>query len=141
MAQGTWEGLHLGEIRARFPDQLARWQSRPDLLRFPGGEALVDVERRTSGAFEDIFNEFPGGTVAVVSHSVVVQVIASRSLNIDLRFLHSIKISNASVTTLCGTTCPGSLLALNVTQALYGSPVAGARAEACAGASMRRQTT
>jgi broad specificity phosphatase PhoE len=110
-------------------------------VRFPGGEALVEVERRTFGAFEDIFSQFPGGTVAVVSHSVVVQVVASKSLHIDLRFLHSIKISNASVTTLCGSACPGSLLSLNVTQALHGSPVDSARAEACAGASMRRQTT
>jgi broad specificity phosphatase PhoE len=141
MAQGTWEGLHLSEIRTRYPDQLSRWHSRPDLVRFPGGEALVEVERRTSGAFQDIFNQFPGGTVAVVSHSVVVQVVASWSLHIDLRFLHSIKISNASVTTLCGSSCPGKLLSLNVTQALYGSPFDSARAESCVGASLRRQTT
>ena len=124
----------MSEIRTRFPDLMAQWHTRPDLVRFPGGEALVEVACRTAGAFEDIFNEFPAGTVAVVSHSVVVQVIASRSLHIDLRFLHSIKISNASVTTICGSDSPGSLLSLNVTQALHGSPVDSARAEACAGA-------
>jgi phosphoserine phosphatase len=141
IGQGTWEGLHVSEIRARYPDLLTQWHTRPDLVRFPRGEALVEVEHRTASALDDIFSEFEGGTVAVVSHSVVVQVIASRSLHIDLRFLHSIKISNAGVTTLCGSDAPGSLLSLNVTQALHGSPVDSASAEACASPIMRRQTT
>jgi broad specificity phosphatase PhoE len=93
------------------------------------------------GAIDDIYRCYPGGSVAVVSHSVVVQIIALRSLHMDLRFLHTIKISNASVTTLCGNDAPGSLLSLNVTQALYGSSVKSARAEGCADAVTRCHTT
>lgn len=141
MAQGAWEGLHLSQIRARFPAIFKQWHSRPDQVRFPGGEALADVERRSVGAFDDIYRRFPGGAVAVVSHSVVVQIIALRSLHMDLRFLHTVKISNASVTTICGNGSPGSLLSLNVTHALYGSPVRCARAESCASAPTRSHTT
>ncbi len=141
MAQGAWEGLHVSEIRARFPATFREWHLRPDDVRFPGGEALADVERRTIGAFHDIYRCYPGGSVAVVSHSVVVQIIALRSLQMDLRFLHTIKISNASVTTMCGNDAPGSLLSLNVTQALWGSPVQCARAEGCAAAVTRSHTT
>ena len=141
MAQGSWEGLHVSEIRARFPAIFAQWHSRPDQVRFPGGEALVDVERRTIGAFNDIYRAFPRGFVAVVSHSVIVQIVALRSLHVDLRFLHSMKISNASVTTLCGTSSPGSLLSLNVTQSLYGSPLKSALAEACVDAPAPGRTT
>jgi broad specificity phosphatase PhoE len=141
MGQGSWEGLHVSEIRARFPATFAKWHTRPDQVRFPGGEALIDVEQRTIGAFNDIYRAFPRGSVAVVSHSVIVQIIALRSLHMDLRYLHSMKISNASVTTLCGPDAPGALLSLNVTQSLYGSPVKSAQAEACADAPARRHTT
>ena len=141
MGQGAWEGLYVSEIRARFPATFKEWHTRPDDVRFPGGEALVDVERRAVGAFEDIYRCYPGGSVAVVSHSVVVQIIALRSLHMDLRFLHAIKISNGSVTTMCGNTAPGSLLSLNVNHALYGSPVQCARAEGCAEAVTRSHTT
>jgi broad specificity phosphatase PhoE len=141
MGQGSWEGLHISEILARFPAVYQQWRVRPDQVRFPGGEALADVERRTVGAFEDIYRYFPGGSVAVVSHSVVVQIIALRSLQMDLRYLHTIKISNASVTTICGSGSPGLLLSLNVTQALYGSPVGSAQAEGCAHTPARSHTT
>jgi broad specificity phosphatase PhoE len=133
IGQGVWEGLHLSEIRARYPALLAQWHSRPDLVRFPRGEAVADVVRRASAAVKDIFEAFPNGTVAVVTHSVVVQVLASMTLHLDPRFLHSIKISNAGVTTLCGRNFPGALLSLNVTAALHGSSISSARAEACAG--------
>jgi hypothetical protein len=62
------------------------------------------------------------------------------SLHLDLRFLHSIKISNASITTICGNDFPGTLLSLNGTEVLYGSPVDSARAETCAGERKWKQT-
>jgi broad specificity phosphatase PhoE len=96
--------------------------------------------RRAAAAVKDIFDAFPGGTVAIVSHSVVVQVVAAMSLHLDLRFLHSIKISNASITTICGNDFPGTLLSLNGTEVLYGSPVDSARAETCAGERKWKQT-
>ena len=141
VGQGAWEGLYISEIRARFPSMLHQWHSRPDQVHFPGGETLIEVQRRTLGAFDEIYRGYPAGSVAVVSHSVVVQILVLRSLRMDLRYLHAIKISNASVTTICGNDAPGSLLSLNVTQALYGSPVKSARAEGCVDAVTRSYTT
>src|SRR5947209_17214551 len=35
IGQGEWEGLHVSEIRARFPGTFKEWHTRPDHVRFP----------------------------------------------------------------------------------------------------------
>lgn len=139
IAQGKWEGLHAAEIRQRYPGLWSEWHTRPDLMRFPKGETLIEVETRCTAALRSIFETFPRGTVAVVSHSVVVQILAAESLHIDLRFLHNIKVSNAGITTICGGQAPGRLISLNVTQAVHGSVVDCASAEGCANNTQGRQ--
>jgi broad specificity phosphatase PhoE len=46
IGQGEWEGLHRGEIEARWGDVLATWRKRPLEAWAPGGEALPDVQAR-----------------------------------------------------------------------------------------------
>ncbi len=141
IGQGPWEGLFLGEIKARYGQLYAEWHTRPDRVTFPRGESLADVSRRATSALTAVFDEYPRGNVAIVSHSVVIQVLVARALHLDFRYLHSVRILNASVSTLCGTGGPGALLALNVMDGLYHSAVAGARAFGCADTVTRRQTT
>jgi broad specificity phosphatase PhoE len=131
MAQGPWEGLYLADIERLFPQLYAQWYSRPDTLTFPGGENLEDVRKRSKSTARDIVAQFPHGQVAVVTHAVVIQVLVADALSLALGQLHSLRIANASVTTLCGRENHLSLLALNVTEPLYHSPVASAAAQNC----------
>jgi probable phosphoglycerate mutase len=138
IGQGVWEGLYLHEIKERFPELYEAWYVRPDTVVFPGGEGLSDVCRRALSALADIFCRYPDGNVAVVTHSVVIMALAASALGLGLRQIHRIRVANAGITTICGTEIPGALLALNVTEPLYGSPVESARAQDCVSWKRRR---
>lgn len=140
IAQGPWEGLYLRQIRARYPELYEEWYARPDRVHFPGGESLQDVRNRAMSFMSTIWARHPEGHVAVVSHSVVIQVVVAGALALDLRHLHHIRISNGGVTTICGTEPPGALLTLNSMSSLYPSPVSSAAASDCVSWRRRRVT-
>jgi|SRR5579884_1602557 len=128
---GEWEGLTIDELRARYPDLLRCWHETPDTAQIPGGEALSDVAMRATDALGDIFRGYPAGNVVVVTHSVVVRVLAARAVGLDLNAVHRLPASNAGITTLCGSKLPGRLVWLNNVSAVYQSPIAAAEAVGC----------
>lgn len=135
---GCWEGLHVSEIRQRYPALYDEWYLRPDTISFPHGESLAAVRDRSQSALADVFARHPEGNVALVTHSAVVQVLVASALSLDLRHIHQLRISNAAITTLCGIQAPGSVLSINATESLYHSPVASAAAQQCIGWKPRR---
>jgi broad specificity phosphatase PhoE len=140
IGQGAWEGLHLAEIQRRYPELYEAWYIRPDTVQMPGGETLHDVKGRALSVLATLFKRHSSGHVAVVTHSVIIQVLVACSLSLELRHIHRIRVHNCSITTLCGTELPGSLLALNVTDPLYHGPVANATAQDCVSWKGRRVT-
>jgi broad specificity phosphatase PhoE len=133
--------LTLPHIEAKHFSLYRQWYSRPDLVSFPGGEDLAAVKARTQSVLADIFAEHSEGNIAVVTHSVVIQVLTACALSLDLRYLHSIRATNCSVTTICGTTAPGALFSLNSTDAIYGSAIASAELNGCTTSEPRRLTS
>lgn len=140
IAQGEWEGLYLSDIQSRYPDIYEAWYTSPETVQLPCGERLSEVRARSLSALADLLDRYPSGHVAVVTHSVVIQILVACALSLDLRYIHRLRVSNASVTTLCGTELPVSLLALNVTEPLYHSPTASAAAQDCVSWKRRRVT-
>lgn len=131
MGQGEWEGLHVSEIRDRYPEMYEQWYQTPDTLRFPSGEDLCAVRTRALSAFGDIYRLNPSGNVVVVTHSVLIQVLVATALCMELRHIHRLRILNAGITTLCGSEAPGTVLSLNMLEPLHGGPVAIATAHHC----------
>ena len=73
---GEFEGLTFAQIRAAYPDFMRQWRSEPAELLIPGGERLVDVQRRAWRAMERIArSHLPHETVAVVSHQFPISAI------------------------------------------------------------------
>lgn len=140
IAMGPWEGLYLNEIQEKFAGLYHDWYQQPQQVRFPLGEALSDVRHRALSALSDVFERYPGGQVALVTHSVVVQMLVCASLRLDPQHVHQLVISNASVTTMCGTESPGIVLCLNDTAPLYHSPVASGAHFECSTWKRRRVT-
>lgn len=132
IGQSPWEGLHVSEIRVRYADLLREWHHRPDLVRFPRGESLQDVRVRTLSALDDIMARYPDGSVALVTHSVVIQVLVAEALSLELRHLHRVRVDNAGITTIYGKEAPGSLLSLNATTMEVGGPLRAAAEGGCA---------
>ena len=140
IAMGPWEGLYRSQIQEQYPDLYHRWYASPAEVRFPSGESIADVASRVSALTADLFACHADGYLAVVTHSVVVQTMVMLSLRLSFDQIHRIRVSNGGITTLCGAEPPGSLLSLNVTDHLHGSPVAAAMAQNCVSWRERRMT-
>jgi broad specificity phosphatase PhoE len=88
--QGQWEGLLVGEIAARYPDEWTARQLDPVHARTPGGETIAEVAARVWAAADDIARSYPVGPVLVVSHAVALAtlLVRTRGLSLDQVFGH-----------------------------------------------------
>lgn len=80
--QGEWEGLHVDEIRRRWPDL---WGPARHYSRRPGGESPAEVRRRALRALEKVVRAHPGGAVVVVSHGGTIRWLSAEALGYDER--------------------------------------------------------
>lgn len=97
---GETEGMHLPQLRERYPEFLAAWLG-PDAAsaRMPGGESLADVAARLAPLVREL-RGLPDEQVAVVSHNFVTKVLVCLFLGLPLTAFRSFATDVASVTTL-----------------------------------------
>lgn len=74
-AFGIFEGKTLDEIAAGHPDEFAAWRARDVDWRIPGGESGTEFIERVLAAMQEIAAAYAGGTVAVVTHGGVLDVV------------------------------------------------------------------
>lgn len=80
--QGEWEGLHVDEIRRRWPElwgPARHWSARP------GGESPAQVRERALKGLEKVVREHPEGNVVVVSHGGTIRWVSAEALGYDDR--------------------------------------------------------
>ena len=70
------------------------------VARPPGGEALVDVQRRTADALFDLHAKHPDDTVVVVSHADTLRAILLYMLGMPVDFVQRIELSPARISVL-----------------------------------------
>jgi broad specificity phosphatase PhoE len=80
--QGEWEGLHVDEIKRRWPDL---WGPTRHYTARPGGESPQQVRDRALQALVRIAQAHPGDTVVVVSHGGTIRCISAEALGYDDR--------------------------------------------------------
>ena len=64
--RGAWETRTFAEIRREQPEQWRHYQEHPESFRFPGGESLVDQQRRVLAAVGDVLCD--GRPALLVTH-------------------------------------------------------------------------
>lgn len=76
---GEMEGLTYVEVRERFAELIERWRSEPVAVLLPGGERLIDVDRRVWAALNRIVEDHDDeDAILVVSHSFPIQSVLCR---------------------------------------------------------------
>jgi broad specificity phosphatase PhoE len=76
---GEIEGLTFAEIQATRPDFLRRWRETPADADIPGGERLIDVEKRAwDGLGRIVGRHGPEETLVVVSHNFPILSVLCR---------------------------------------------------------------
>ena len=89
---GGWEGLTLGEIRERYPDELERREQ--DIVGFAppvNGESIARLAARVLDCFECIRKSADGKNILLSGHGVVNRVILCEALGLDYRRMFSIQ--------------------------------------------------
>ena len=64
IAQGAWEGLYQRDVEAGWPSEIAGWRRDPVRTFAPGGESLIDVDRRVREALNGVVDRLQRASVA-----------------------------------------------------------------------------
>jgi len=80
---GEWEGLAYDEVRQRYADLYREWEERPDSVRFPDGESLEEVKRRSFSAFMQVVAENPDSSILIIPHRVINKVLLCAILGLS----------------------------------------------------------
>lgn len=81
---GAWGGLTGAEVRAKYAEDFAVWQSGDVHVRPGGGESRVEVaERMCAGIDRALPGVPPGGTLLVVTHGGAARVGIARLLGLE----------------------------------------------------------
>ena len=95
---GEWSGRSLAQLART--SLWKRLQQAPSSVRFPGGETLADVQRRTAAALEEIASRSPRGVIAVVTHADVIRLLLAHFAGIHIDLFQRLTVSPASVSAL-----------------------------------------
>ena len=96
---GDWDGRTLTEARERWPDEVDAWLASHE-ARPPGGESIVEVQRRVEQALGRALLTYTGRTVVVVSHVNPIKLAVRWCLDAPLHSIHRMLVAPASFTTL-----------------------------------------
>jgi probable phosphoglycerate mutase len=94
---GAFEGLDRSEIRARFPDDFAQWQSRDPHFAPPGGESFWTFYERTIDAVRALLDGAHGKTIVCVAHGGVLDCVYRFVKALPLHLPRDHALLNASI--------------------------------------------
>lgn len=98
-AFGEWDGLTVAEVQDKYPNEWANWVASPSYAP-PGGESYDAVAARIEPAFNELALTYPGKTIVVVAHNMVIKTIASLVINASIESIFHIDIAPCSLTAI-----------------------------------------
>jgi broad specificity phosphatase PhoE len=93
---GSWEGLPVREVIARFPAQWYAWRTAPTTADIPGMEKVETIGARMLAAAEDYLAR--GGATLLVSHQDPLLALVCQLLELPLDSMRRMDISPGSLT-------------------------------------------
>ncbi|MBI3071214.1 MAG: histidine phosphatase family protein [Deltaproteobacteria bacterium] len=117
---GEVEGLMLPELTAQFPEILRLWSTSPDLVVYPGGEAMIEVQKRMIAALEGFRARHRGEWIVVVSHQFALSTLFAAILEAPLRRMRTFRLAAGSVTRFEWSDLGPQLVGYNMIEHLAG---------------------
>lgn len=112
---GDWQGLHESEIARRWPEMWKQSQVDPSVLTMPHGESFGQVAERAVRAFEMVVAANREKRVAIVTHDIVVRILAAHVMGVTYTIYRRLKVDNASLSVVSITDSSKRLVTLNDT--------------------------
>ena len=94
---GDWEGLHADEIRQRWPEIWQQSRIDPSDVTLPNGESFQQVTERAVRMFDKIVAANQGKQALIVTHEIVVKVLAAYVLGTSNSIYRRFEVNNASL--------------------------------------------
>jgi broad specificity phosphatase PhoE len=112
---GFIDGFNLAEVKENQTDFWKQWHQENYSVALPGGESLLQVQRRAWGAVQGIIRHHREGSVVIVSHGISLQTIITAILEAPLPSFIRFHLGVASITILNIDDDKASLVMLNDT--------------------------
>lgn len=93
--RGDWEARTFKDIMAEEPDVWWRYRERPEAFRFPGGESLVEQQRRVLAALRDAAQY--GRAAVLVTHGGSIRLVRCFIQERGLQAFHEMATDNCGV--------------------------------------------
>ena len=100
MRFGSWEGLTVEEVQARFPEPARAWSETPQLASWAGAETLVEVRARVVAGLAELRGAYSGQTVCLVAHGISSRILVLEALGLGLDRLWSLQLSSSGISEL-----------------------------------------
>jgi len=81
---GEWTGKTKEEVMRQWPCALADWESRPNVIRPPGGNSLQEVFDQSFHALKKLTEQHKGESIILFSHRVVNKLLILATLGLGL---------------------------------------------------------
>jgi probable phosphoglycerate mutase len=98
---GDWTGQAIKDLSKE--DAWRVVQFNPSMARFPGGEAIREMQARAVAALDTIVEAHPSETVLVVSHADVIKAVLAHYAGLHLDLFQRLVISPASLSVIAFT--------------------------------------
>lgn len=108
---GSWSGQTFEALEG---DPLwRRWNTVRSLVRTPGGETMLDVQRRVLELIEKLTNTSDGRRIALVSHADVIKAAVCHILGLPIDAWSRFDIAPASITAVVAGDWGAKVVTLN----------------------------
>jgi len=99
---GSWEGKTHTEVEKLNPVQFHNFWNKPELFNLENAETFESVQNRVISVIENLFDQYSGSNILVVSHGLSIKVAMAHYLKIPISSLSKIKDPlNAEVIQIC----------------------------------------
>lgn len=94
---GDWQGRHTDEVRQRWPELWQQSRIDPSDITMPNGESFSQVTERAIRAFETIVAANRDGQALIVTHDIIIRVLAAHVLRVSNSIYRRLEVNNASL--------------------------------------------
>jgi len=86
---GEWEGKLLKEVQEEYKKAWNDLQNDPTEYRPLGGESVADCAKRMWSVADEIAQNYPNGTVMIVSHGLALATLICKAKSVPLQNVYS----------------------------------------------------
>ncbi len=115
---GDWQGLHVDEVKRRWPELWRQSRVDPSEITLPDGESVREMAQRSIRAFETVVETNPGKQIVMVTHQYIVRAIVAYTLGVSNSIFRKFDIDNASLSAIRVGNGTFRLIMLNDTSCL-----------------------